>query len=95
MRKENMKKGRKKVELSKLTFRKLYKKLKNKIEISERATYNISVQLQSCDNTLEDEECFGYLTRFNLWENNVSGNTFYISLKHIVFNSPFSLSIHQ
>ena len=65
--------GRKKVELLKLTFRKLYKKLKNKIEISERATYNISVQLQSCDNTLEDEECFGYLTRFNLWESNVSG----------------------
>ena len=71
MMKENMKKGRKKVELLKLFFRKFYKKLRNKIEISERATYNISVQLQSCDNTLEDEECFGYLTRFNLWESNV------------------------
>ena len=38
MMKENMKKGRKKVELLKLTFKKLYKKLTNKIEISERAT---------------------------------------------------------
>ena len=78
MMKENMKKGRKKAELLKFTFRKFYKKLRNKIRASEKATYNISVQLQSCDNTLEDEESFDYLTRFNVWESMVSGNTFFV-----------------
>ena len=77
MMEENMKKGRNKVKVLKLTFRKLYKKLINKLE-HQRATYNISVQLQSCDNTLEDEESFDYLTRFNVWESKVSGNTFFL-----------------
>ena len=70
--KENMKKGRKKVELLKLTFRKFYKKLTNKIEISERATYNIFLQLKSDDNT-EDEENLNYLTKFKVSERNASG----------------------
>ena len=78
MMEENMKKGRNKVKVLKLTCRKLYKKLRNKIRSSERATYNISVQLQSCDNTLEDEESFDYLTRFNVWESKVSGNTLFL-----------------
>ena len=73
MMKEKMKKGRKKVKLLKLTFRKLYIKFKNKIEISERATYNISLQLKSYDNTLKDEENLNYLTGFKLSERNASG----------------------
>jgi hypothetical protein len=71
-----MKMGRRKIELLKITFRKLYKKLINKIEKSERATYSISVKLQSRDNMLEDGESFGYLDRFYLWESKVSGKTF-------------------
>ena len=36
---------------------------RNKIEISEGASYNISVQLKSCDKTLGDEGDSGYVTR--------------------------------
>jgi hypothetical protein len=71
----------------KLTFRKLYKKLKNKIEISERATYNISLQLKSDGNTLEDEENINYLTEFKLSERNTLGK--------LLFDSSFSQSICQ
>ena len=70
--KGNMKKGRNKIELLKLTFRKLYKKWKNKIKISQRATYNISLRLKSDDNT-EDEENLNYLTKFKVSERNASG----------------------
>ena len=58
-----MKQGRKKIKMLNLTFRKLYKKLKNKIEISKGASYNISVQLKSCEETLGDEVNSDYLIK--------------------------------
>ena len=74
MTKENMKKkGRKTVELLKQTFRKLYKKMINKIEISERATYNISVELKPHNNCMQDAES---LTVSKPNERNASGNLF-------------------
>ena len=66
-----MKQIRKKIELLCLTFKKLYMKLRNKMEISEGATYNISLQLKSCED-LEDKEDLDY---FKLLESKVSGNT--------------------
>ena len=58
-----MKRSRKKIELLKLTFIKLCKKLKKKNKISDGATYNISLQSKYCED-LEDEENIDYLTRF-------------------------------
>ena len=46
-----------------LTFWKLFKKLKNKIGISKGASYIISVQLKSCEETLGDEGNSDYLTK--------------------------------
>ena len=54
--KENLKNTRERLTFLKLTFRKLCKKLKDKMEISERATYNISLQLKSYEDILVDEE---------------------------------------
>ena len=68
-----MKKGEKKIKLLKLIFRKLYKKLKNEIEISEGATYNVSLQLKYCEETLGGEG--NYLTRFELCKGKVLYNT--------------------
>ena len=71
MKEEIMKTGRSKIELLKLTFRKLWKKLKNKIKRSEGDTYNISLQFKSCED-LEDKEDLDY---FKLLDSKVSVNT--------------------
>ena len=72
-----MKQGRKKIEMLNLTFRNLYKKLKNKIEISKGASYNISVQLKSCEKTLGDEGDSDYVTRSKPRKGKVLCNTIY------------------
>ena len=69
-----MKQIRKKIELLCLTFKKLYMKLRNKMEISEGAPYNISIQLKTGEETLGNSD---YLTRSEPCKGEVSCNTIY------------------
>ena len=49
-----------KMQLFKFACRKLYKKLKKKMEISEKATYKISLELKYSYGDTEAEEEFSY-----------------------------------